>query len=408
MFNAGLPCDDGEKVGIIEREEYIEFVDDVEDVDFDFDFWRLGRSPGRLRRFSDVLTLYKKKADKVQPVNQPHEGGLKPGGSSDWRAKAISKEQYQPGKYAGWLIPKFSGIKRGSRLTTERIKRFKVGSGAGLTAEEYDVFLEVLFNREAGIAFDFTEKGYFIDDVEPPPAIPTIPHTPWQAKNFKVPKALDAEVVKIIKDRIDCGALERSFGPYRNPWFLVPKKQTGKYRLINCAQKLNAVTMKDASLPPTVDEFSEEFAGYPLISLLDLFSGYDQCALAEESRDMTAFMTPFGLMRMATLPQSYTNGVQIFDRVIRKVLAEQIAQGRSRPFIDDVGLKPASRSFYRKSDENGEFEEALPGVRRFVMEAIISLDQTLADIERSGGTISREKSEFLMDGIKMVAFTCGS
>ena len=85
------------------------------------------------------------------------------------------------------------------------------------------------------------------------------------------------------------------------------------------------MTIKDASLLPTVDEFSEEFAGYPLISLLDLFSGYDQCSLALESRDMTAFMTPFGLMRMATLPQGYTNGVQVFDQVICKVLQEQIA-----------------------------------------------------------------------------------
>ena len=97
---------------------------------------------------------------------------------------------------------------------------------------------------------------------------------PWQAKSFKVPKALKQEVVKIIKDRIDCGTLERSFESSRNPWFLVPKK-TGKYRLINSTQRLNAVTIKDASLPPTVDEFREEFAGYPLISLLDFFSGYD-------------------------------------------------------------------------------------------------------------------------------------
>lgn len=107
-------------------------------------------------------------------------------------------------------------------------------------------------------------------------------------------------------------------------------KKTGKYRLINSTQKLNAVMIKDASLPPTVDEFSEEFTGYPLISLLDLFSGYDQCALAEESRDMTAFTTLFGLIRITTLPQGYTNGVQVFDSVIRKVLAEQIVQGRSR------------------------------------------------------------------------------
>ena len=71
-----------------------------------------------------------------------------------------------------------------------------------------------------------------------------------------------------------------------------------------------------------VDEFSKEFAGYPLISLLDLFLRYNQCSLAPESRAMTAFMMPFGLIRMATLPQGYTNGVHVFDQVIRKVLQE--------------------------------------------------------------------------------------
>ena len=137
--------------------------------------------------------------------------------------------------------------------------------------------------------------------------------------------------MKIIKGRVECGALERSFGPYRNPWFLVPKK-SGKYMLINSAQRLNAVTIRDASLPPTVDEFSEEFAGFPLISLLDLFSGYDQCSLDPVSRDLTAFMTPFGLMRMATLPQGYTKGVQVFDRVIRKVLFSRTTRTRTDVF----------------------------------------------------------------------------
>ena len=42
------------------------------------------------------------------------------------------------------------------------------------------------------------------------------------------------------------------------------------------------------------------------------------------------------------------------------------------------------------------------------MEAIVSLDETLADIGQSDGTISGEKSEFLKDGIKMVGFIYGS
>ena len=50
----------------------------------------------------------------------------------------------------------------------------------------------------------------------------------------------------------------------------------------------------------------------------------------------------------------------------------------------------------------------MPEVQKYVMEAIISLDESLADIERSGGTISGEKSKFLKDGIKMVVFICGS
>ena len=140
---------------------------------------------------------------------------------------------------------------------------------------------------------------------------------------------------------------------------MVPKK-AGKYRLINAAQRLNAVTIKDASLPPFADDFSEEFAGFPLLSLLDLFSGYDQCILAPESRDMTVFRTPFGLVRMITLPQGYTNGVQVFDRVIHKVLKDVISENRGKPCIDDIAVIPKTKSYFRDSD--GRPEEVAPGI----------------------------------------------
>ena len=97
-------------------------------------------------------------------------------------------------------------------------------------------------------------------------------------------------------------ALERSCGPYRNLWFLVPKK-AGKYRSINGAQRLNEVTNKDVSLLPSADDFSEKFAEFPLLSFLELFSQYDQCILAPEFRDMTTYKIPFSLLRMTTLPQ---------------------------------------------------------------------------------------------------------
>jgi hypothetical protein len=79
----------------------------------------------------------------------------------------------------------------------------------------------------------------------------------------------------MLKDRLERGVLEKYKGAYRNPWFLVVKKEVGEYRLINTAMKMNKVTLKDANLLPLIDEFSEEFIGCITASLVDFFSGYD-------------------------------------------------------------------------------------------------------------------------------------
>ena len=113
----------------------------------------------------------------------------------------------------------------------------------------------------------------------------------------------------MLKDRLKRGVLEKYKGVYRNPWFLIVKKEVGEYRLINTAMKMNEVTLKDANLPPLINEFLKEFIGYITASLVDFFSGYDQLGLALKSRDMTAFQTPLGLLRMTSVPQGATNSV---------------------------------------------------------------------------------------------------
>ena len=74
------------------------------------------------------------------------------------------------------------------------------------------------------------------------------------------------------------------------------------YQLIYSAQKINAVLIREAGLPPAVEEFSERFVGYLVVSLGDLFSRYNQCTFDPASRDITAFHMLLGLMRMTTLP----------------------------------------------------------------------------------------------------------
>jgi len=48
----------------------------------------------------------------------------------------------------------------------------------------------------------------------------------------------------------------------------------------------------------------------------------------------------------------------------------------------------------------------LPDIRRFILEHIQELDTILADLKRAGATVSRNKSQFYMTGIKMVEYVC--
>ena len=91
-------------------------------------------------------------------------------------------------------------------------------------------------------------------------------------------------------------------------------------------------------MPPSVDEFSEDFAGYPITSAIDYFSGYYQILLDKSCHDLTAFMSLLGLVRMTRLPQGWTNSVAEFMRIIGRVHYHQFPQ-EIRPFLDDVGIK---------------------------------------------------------------------
>ncbi len=65
---------------------------------------------------------------------------------------------------------------------------------------------------------------------------------------------------------------------------------------------MNVVTRRDVNLPLLVDEFVDEFTRCYIISLVDLYSGYDQISLNPRSRDLIVFFTLLRLLRNTTLP----------------------------------------------------------------------------------------------------------
>ena len=171
-----------------------------------------------------------------------------------------------------------------------------------------------------------------------------------------------------------------------------------KYRLINAAMWLNKRTIRDATLPPTADEFAERFAGMLMVTLADLHSGYDQMTLDKRDRDMTAFHTPIGLLRLTSLPQGATNSVAQFVRTMHRIL--EAVYKEAGAFIDDIGIEGP------KTDYDGE--EAAPSIQRFVKEHIVNVDKVLLEIERVGATISAKKTQWCMPGVKIVGYVCDS
>ena len=108
-------------------------------------------------------------------------------------------------------------------------------------------------------------------------------------------------MIEMLKDRVKKDVFELNYGSYRNLWFLMKKKEKGKYRLVNIVIEINRVIVRDANLPLFIDKFSEEFTGCVITFLIDFFSNYDQIKLNERSRDLITFHTFIGLLRMIIL-----------------------------------------------------------------------------------------------------------
>ena len=367
-------------------------------------FEELVRQQLRTRRGSaEVNTLYKKVGEKVKPVDTPRKDLPMELGREDWKERAIARQAARIA-FTGPDIGPFDHIfgrrtasfPKGVRLTPQRLAMMNLGED--LLPNEVRLLQGLMFQREDALAWDFSDMSTIHEDVQPPYKIRTIPHEAWQVRSFNCPKKLEPIVIEMVKTRLSRGTLERCDGQYRNPYFLVPKIKNPvaatDFRLINNAVKINAVTERDAYIPPSADEFSERFAGRAIYSYYDLFSGYDQVPLHTASRDLTAFQTPIGLVRQCTLPMGATNSVAVFIRAIMKILGDHFPE--TAPFIDDIGVAGP------KSDYDQE--EIFEGVRRYVFEHAQQMDRVLTDIARAEATVSAKKSWWGVSRMAVVGY----
>ncbi len=117
-----------------------------------------------------------------------------------------------------------------------------------LMKTEAELLIHILFRYEQAIAFTDLEHGTFSQKYYPDYVIRTIPHQPWQKKPIRLPQARREEVTQIMKEQMSSGKYEPSSASYRSTFFAVEKKG-GALRVVHDLQPLNAVTVRDATLP---------------------------------------------------------------------------------------------------------------------------------------------------------------
>ena len=291
------------------------------------------------------------------------------------------------------------------RYTIERKEQFdKVHSGDFLWPEERKMLHHFMMENNEAFAWDDSERGNFKTEFFPPVDIPVIPHTPWVLKNIPIPPGLYPEVCRIIKTKLEAGVYEPSNSSYRSRWFCVLKKDGKSLRLVHSLEPLNAVTIAHSGLPPATDALATHFSGRACGGMFDLYVGYDERLLAETSRDLTTFQTPFGALRLVTLPMGWTNSVPIFHEDVTYILKEEIPEV-TIPYIDDVPVRgPATR--YELPEGGYETIPENKGIRRFVMEHFENANRVVHRMKYAGGTFSGFKSVICAAEITVVGHLC--
>lgn len=126
----------------------------------------------------------------------------------------------------------------------------------------------------------------------------------------------------------------------KSPWaaqaFIVPKPPklgVKQWRLVVDYRYLNSQT-KELPFPlPLIENLIGQQSLNRIWSILDLEDGFHQMHLDEDSRQYTAFTTPWGHFEWTVLPMGVKNGPSLFQRMIQWILQDV---ENAVAYIDDV------------------------------------------------------------------------
>ena len=190
-------------------------------------------------------------------------------------------------------------------------------------------------------------KGQFRTSINPegaklPPFQLDINTVEWEKpENQRPPRRIDKvryyEMQRQINKMISNNILAPSQAAYYSYPLLVPKPND-KWRLCVDYKKLNKISRVERWPIPNIKEMLYRIGDKrpKYFAVLDLTSGYHQIPISLNSRERTAFITPFGLYEWLRLPMGLAGAPSFFQRSISTQVLNGLLMVICDLYLDDL------------------------------------------------------------------------
>ena len=136
-----------------------------------------------------------------------------------------------------------------------------------------------------------------------------------QHKVRKVPFAIRPALTQELRLQ-DSGIIEPIEASEWVSPIVVAKKPKGDIRVCVDLRDVNQKIVVETHPMPNIHEMVSTLKDAKVFSSLDLSSAYHQIPLTEESKDITAFITPDGLFRYTRVPFGLASAAALFQRLM--------------------------------------------------------------------------------------------